>query len=105
MERITAPTFSSMIRNFKQSQACPRHSHHVAHDERITLEQVRDARRLDARRWWDELAPYLLRSSPRVRKLSGFRATRTDPKTRKIFYSLHVEEISYMQATGTVLSA
>ncbi|XP_046414680.1 LOW QUALITY PROTEIN: uncharacterized protein LOC124176889 [Neodiprion fabricii] len=105
MDRIAAPTFSSMVRNFRHNSTCPRHNHHVAHDERITFEQVRDARRRDARRWWDELAPYLLRSSPKIRKSSGFRATRTDPKTRKIFYSLHVEEISYMQATGTVLSA
>ncbi|XP_046733830.1 uncharacterized protein LOC124404057 [Diprion similis] len=105
MDRIAAPTFSSMVRNFRHSSTCPRHNHHVAHDERIALEQVRDARRRDARRWWDELAPYLLRSTPKIRKSSGFRATRTDPKTRKVFYSLHVEEISYMQATGTVLSA
>lgn len=106
MERITAPTFSSMVRSYNQNRSCPRHSHHVAHDERICLEQVREARRRDARRWWDELAPYLLRSSPsEIRKSSGFRTTRTDPKTRKIFYSLHVEEISYMRANGTVLSA
>ncbi|XP_048515246.1 putative methyltransferase NSUN7 isoform X2 [Athalia rosae] len=105
MERIAAPTFSSMVRNYRQNRSCPRHSHRVALEERMTLEQVRDARRRDARRWWDELAPYLLRSLPEIRKPSGFRATRTDPKTRKVFYSLHVEEISYMRATGAVFSA
>ena len=93
MDRFAAPTHSSMLRMLKQNQTCPRHSQHIAQDERTMIAQVRDARRRDVHQWWKDMVYFLLYSSRC--KFSKFQAARTDPRTRRVLFFPHVRNITF----------
>ena len=99
MDRITAPTHSSMVRSslskkVEQDKAsCPKHSQRVAKNERNSSAQVRETRRRDARRWWEESAQFLIHAA--ACNSCKFRLFHTDPWTRKIIYPPHVQDIVF----------
>ncbi|XP_014235604.1 uncharacterized protein LOC106658253 [Trichogramma pretiosum] len=89
-ERLTAPTHASIARLVSVTASCPRHQQHLEHEEQLLQEQVREARRHDARRWWSDLG-----HSWRFSDEYNFRALRTDPRTRKLLFPAHVTRLVY----------
>ncbi|XP_043461228.1 uncharacterized protein LOC122497899 isoform X3 [Leptopilina heterotoma] len=94
IDRIAAPTHSSLLKAQKESHICPRHSQHILNDEDFLLTQVRDTRRGDIRRWWEDSSKYLLHSS-QCNSDCKFRRIRTDPQTKKLLFPSHVQNIIY----------
>ena len=66
--------------------------------------QVREARRRDARRWWDELARLWRRQQSSHAEDYRFKALRTDPLTRKVLFPAHVMLVTYGQAASAASS-
>lgn len=77
----------------REKAACPRHVQHVTQDEMISRSQVREAKRRDARRWWDESAQFLLHAA--ICGTCKFRLFHTDPRTQKIIYPPYVHDIVF----------
>ena len=94
MDRITAPTHSFISRTKKERHICQRHSQHISNDEISLITQVRDARRRDIRRWWEDSSKYLLHS-PKCHSACKFRKLYTDPQTKKFLFPSHVKNIIY----------
>ncbi|KAJ8667976.1 hypothetical protein QAD02_009639 [Eretmocerus hayati] len=91
LDRMVAPTLAALSRSSKcsrQMKPCPRHQAHES-QERNQLElQVREARRLDAKRWWGELANLWFGSH--ASQDYRFHVLRTDPISRRILFPAHV---------------
>ena len=83
-----------MSKTHKESYVCPRHTQHISNDEISLYTQVRDARRRDARRWWEDSSKYLLHF-PQCNSACKFRRLRTDPRTKKFLFPSHVQNITY----------
>ncbi|XP_058790804.1 uncharacterized protein LOC131664006 isoform X2 [Phymastichus coffea] len=99
-ERLTAPTHSSIARVLREKPPCPRHHKHLEHEEMTIEMQVREARRRDARRWWDELA--LLWRQGNYDRDYHFQAIRTDPITQKLLFPSHVMLVTYSDTSLAV---
>ncbi|CAD6232906.1 GSCOCG00007042001-RA-CDS [Cotesia congregata] len=116
LDRITAPTHSSMLkvgsrrtsRHSRQSidnescesfsvssvrLSCPRYSERVARDERFISFQVRETRRQDVRRWWEQSATFLIHAA-RCEPCK-FRIFHTDPWTKRVLYAPRVQQIVF----------
>ncbi|XP_011501526.1 PREDICTED: uncharacterized protein LOC105365130 [Ceratosolen solmsi marchali] len=93
-DRITAPTHATTARALRDKHLCPRHQQHLVNEVSSLEKQVREARRRDAHRWWDEVA-HAWRSNSNNADDYRFQALRTDPLTSKILS--HVMHITYAE--------
>ncbi|XP_008551675.2 uncharacterized protein LOC103574095 [Microplitis demolitor] len=116
LDRISAPTHSSMLkvgsrrtsRHSRQSidnescesfsvssvrLSCPRYSERVARDERFISYQVRETKRRDVRRWWEQSATFLIHAA-RCEPCK-FRIFHTDPWTKRVLYAPRVQQIVF----------
>ncbi|XP_036138886.1 uncharacterized protein LOC118644116 [Monomorium pharaonis] len=97
IDRVAAPTHAWMLRATNKRQLCPRHNRHIARDKKLLSMQIRETRKLDARRWWRDVITFLLYSekSRDIRKNSvQFYATRSDSFTQKPLYPFHVKRMA-----------
>lgn len=80
----------------KENQPCPRHSRYTVRDKKLLAMQIRETRKRDARRWWqDAIAVFV---HPKRRNfVREFRVTRSDPYTQKPLYPFHVKKITLSQ--------
>lgn len=113
-DRIAAPTHSSMLKidsriMSRQSidnrssevvsvasarQSCPRYSERIARDELSMNFQVRETRRHDARRWWEQSANFLIHAARC--ETCKFRIFHTDPWTRRVLYPPKIQPIIFV---------
>ncbi|XP_063986485.1 uncharacterized protein LOC135167324 [Diachasmimorpha longicaudata] len=110
--RITAPTHAFILRSDNRGTrrqsvddassgfswgrdrlSCPKYSQRVAKDECSLSAQVRETRRSDARRWWEQSATFLLHAARC--KSCKFRIFHTDPWTRRVLYAPRVQKIVF----------
>lgn len=91
-----APTHSAIVRTLERSftHPCPRRQQRLEHEESSVRQQVLEAKRRDARRWWEELAEFWRQRSRENHDEYPFHALRTDPLTRKILFPSHVTHVT-----------
>ncbi|XP_011299529.1 uncharacterized protein [Fopius arisanus] len=110
--RITAPTHAFILRSDNRGTrrtsvddassgfswgrdrlSCPKYSQRIARNECSLSAQVRETRRTDARRWWEQSAAFLLHAARC--KSCKFRIFHTDPWTRRVLYPPRVQRIVF----------
>ncbi|RLU18140.1 hypothetical protein DMN91_010383 [Ooceraea biroi] len=93
IDRLAAPTHSSISRTSSKCELCPRHGRYIVRDEKLLSMQISETRKQDARRWWRDAITVVVHSEG-----SGiarnFRAIRSDPLTQKLLFPFHVKKIS-----------
>ncbi|XP_032670129.1 uncharacterized protein LOC116843655 isoform X2 [Odontomachus brunneus] len=95
IDRVAAPTHSSMSRTSNKRQICPRHRRYVQ-DERLLSTQMHDSRKQDSRQWWRVAIAYLLHSM-RYDSLCNFRVTRSCSHAQQIIYPICVKKIALLK--------
>lgn len=88
IDRLTAPTLSSLSRTTNNRQLCPRHIRYVGRNEKLLSTETR--KQQDARQYWQDAIDFLVRSKgcDSIREFQAIRSNSQNPP-----YPFHVKKI------------
>lgn len=83
---------------------CPRHRQHLVRVETVVEKQARETRRLDAHRWWSDLVK-IFRDLNKSSHMYRFQALRTDPRTGKFLFPIHLLVVTCTETLRVISEA